>query len=92
MNTTNTRGAHPNDTPTSSWKHNKKEKIRLNLDLTPQVKERLRHLQDRTDSASLTEVIRRALALYEIAIAHLEKNGRIVLENKDGSTETLTIP
>ncbi len=41
-------------------------KIRLNLDITEQVRDRLLKLQQKSEASSFVEVIRRALALYEM--------------------------
>jgi hypothetical protein len=70
---------------------NPRERVRLNLDLQTEVKERLDGLQERTGAASLTEVIRRALALYDLVVDHQKAGGRIQLYNRDGTVETLTI-
>ena len=70
---------------------NLREKVRLNLEIHPDVKARLDDLQDRTQAASLTEVIRRSLALYNLVVDLQEEGGRIIINRKDGSTETLAI-
>jgi hypothetical protein len=67
------------------------EKIRLNLELLPQVKEQLDELQTRTNASSLSEVIRRALALYDLLIEHYEEKGEVVLKHHDGTTEKLRL-
>jgi hypothetical protein len=69
----------------------KKEKIRRNLDLPLQVDERLRLLQDRSDAASLSEVVRRALALYDMATEHIADGGKIILKNKDDTSEVIRL-
>ena len=38
---------------------------RLNLAISPSTRERLQDLQQRTDAATMSEVIRRALAIYD---------------------------
>ncbi len=43
----------------------KVKKVRLNLELSPAVRERLDALQITTDADSLSEVIRHSLAVYE---------------------------
>lgn len=67
------------------------KKIRLNLDLTATVKDQLDKLQIRTEASSLTEVIRRALAVYDLMIEQEEMNGKIFLEDKNGERERLRI-
>jgi hypothetical protein len=66
-----------------------KQKIRLNLDLSPKVKDQLMDLQQRSDASSLVEVIRKAVAVYDLFLEHEEKGGCTVLENKDGTRERI---
>ena len=70
---------------------NLRERVRLNLEIHPDVKARLDDLQNRTHAASLTEVIRRSLALYNLVVDLQDEGGRIVIHKKDGSTETLAV-
>jgi hypothetical protein len=67
---------------------NTKSKIRLNLDLSPEVKAQLETVQSRTGATSLTEVIRRALATYDFLTERTNKGWQIVLrhEKKGGTT------
>lgn len=67
------------------------KKIRLNLDLSPTVKAQLDQLQLQTEAASLTEVIRRALAVYDLIVEQDKSEGSIILENADGTRERLRI-
>lgn len=46
------------------------KKFRLNLDFSPAVEARLKRLKATTDAASFVEVIRRALATYELLVNH----------------------
>ena len=70
---------------------NLRDRVRLNLEVQQDVKDRLDELQERTHASSLTEVIRRALALYNLVVDHQGDGGKVVLQNRDGSSETLTI-
>jgi hypothetical protein len=67
------------------------EKIRLNLELSREVHEQLQTLQHETGAASLTEVIRRALALYDVVVDHVADNGKVVFRYSDDAEETLKI-
>ncbi|MCX6714194.1 MAG: ribbon-helix-helix protein, CopG family [Candidatus Uhrbacteria bacterium] len=51
-----------------------KERRRLNLDLTEQTRERLDRLRIQTEADSLTEVIRRALTVYEALLERSENH------------------
>ena len=56
---------------------------RINLAVNDRVKDRLLDLKDRTEAESLTEVIRRALAVYD----HLQ-----MLQDQDGAEVILKFP
>ena len=65
------------------------EKVRLNLELSKQVHDQIQTLQQRSDASSLTEVIRRSLALYDLISEHIAEGGRIVLKHKNGTEEVV---
>lgn len=61
-------------------------KVRLNLELTPTVRARLDELQTLGEHDSLTEVVRRALALYDVALVETKTNGgKMFVRRPDGS-------
>ncbi|MCP4550401.1 MAG: ribbon-helix-helix protein, CopG family [bacterium] len=62
----------------------KREKTRLNLEVTRSVRERLNRLLDLCEAESLTEVIRRALATYEALLEQQASGSEIVIRPKDG--------
>ncbi len=66
-------------------------RIRLNLAVSPEVKARIEHLQSTTEGASITEVIRRALALYEEFLTIRNEGGQLVVETPGGQRERLRI-
>ena len=55
------------------------------------MKAQLDQLQLQTEAASLTEVIRRALAVYDLIVEQDKSEGKVILENADGSKERLRI-
>lgn len=57
---------------------------RLNLELTKQTRDRLEELRERSEADSLTEVIRRALAVYDAVLEHYGTGGKVLLRDKDG--------
>jgi hypothetical protein len=67
----------------------KQQKVRLNLELPQPVRENLARLQDETHSSSVAEVIRRALALFDLAVEHTKEGGDVVLRRKDGTEKTI---
>ncbi len=68
-----------------------RSKVRLNLEVSEAVRDRLDGLKDRSGAESLTEVIRRALAVYDHLVLHSQAGGSVVLINSDGSREKLVL-
>ena len=63
------------------------EKYRFNLELTKGAKDQLEDLQRRTEAASLTEVIRKALAVYDALQQHTAKDWELFLRHKSKNIE-----
>lgn len=55
------------------------------------VRDSLEQLRDETNADTLTEVIRRALALYEFAWKARKKGAKLVLHEVDGSERDLVV-
>lgn len=72
-------------------KINSSEKVRLNLEFPPQIYDQMQEVQHRSHAASLTEVLRRSLALYDLITEHIVDGGDIVLVNSKGEQEKLHI-
>ena len=64
---------------------------RLSLDLTPQVKARIEKLRDSTEAETITEVIRRSLATYELLCDAQAAGKSIVVRDPDGTDQTLLL-
>lgn len=60
------------------------EKRKLTLELSVPVRERLSRLQQRSEADSLTEVIRRSLALYDLLLAARDNGEEIIIRSRDG--------
>lgn len=72
--------------------HAKKEtKVRLNLEIPEKVRERIRRLQDLSEAETMTEVIRRALAAYDVLLNHYELGGTVILRHSGDNEEILRI-
>ena len=69
-----------------------KNQIRLNLAISEVVRDRLDSLQERTDADSMTEVIRRALAVYEELVNVHEAGGTIILVEDGEEAELRIVP
>jgi hypothetical protein len=69
------------------------EKTRLTLEVSVPVRERLEELRDRIGADSLTEVIRRALALYDTVLTESVEHGRrLVLKDDAGGELEVLLP
>ena len=60
------------------------KKVRLNLDMPPAVKERLEILRDSTHADSMSEVVRRALAVYEFVARESERGCQVYSRDEKG--------
>lgn len=67
------------------------EKIRLNLELNSVAHNQLQRVQERTHSPSITEIIRRALALFDLFTEHTSNGGEIIFKHRNGGEEKLRI-
>ena len=69
----------------------KEKKERLNLDLPKVVKLRLEELRDSTHADSLSEVVRRALAVYELISRENAAGSTFVIRAEDGTERLVEI-
>jgi hypothetical protein len=69
----------------------KNEKIRLNLDISREVRNCLDDLQAKTQLSSVADVVRRALALLSLVVDNEKSGGKLVFRKSDGKEETLII-
>lgn len=67
------------------------DKIRINFDLSSDLKERVEELQEDTHSGSISEVFRRALALLDKVTQHAKEGGELVLRDKKGREKIVEI-
>ena len=69
----------------------KKSTVRLNLTLSVEAKRQLEKLKKETKADTLTEVIRKAIKLYDVAM-QCEKNGeQLVLKSDKGEKKILVL-
>ena len=64
---------------------------RLNLRMTPEQQAKLEKLMEVTDAASMTDTVRRALAVYEHLWKAKTKKQRIIIRDKDGHDTDLML-
>jgi len=67
------------------------EKERLNLDLHPAVKAQLLDLKERTKADSMSEVVRRAIELYDLVMSTQEKGGKLIIKENPGFPREIRI-
>lgn len=67
------------------------DKVRLSLKLAPGARQRLEELQQISEAESLTDVVRRALALYEMAVKNEIAGGETILRTKDNQEQRIII-
>jgi hypothetical protein len=67
------------------------ERSRLTLDLDANSRKIVDEIIERSGSLTITELIRRALALYSIIVEHRRNGGKVVFKHPDGREETLLI-
>ena len=65
----------------------KKNKSRLNLDLSELARKNLENLQLETDADSLSEVIRHSLNLYEVMVNAKKKGSTVIIRSKNGKEQ-----
>ncbi len=68
-----------------------RETVRINLEVTPSVRDQIKALRVKSDASSLAEVFRRSLAVYEMVIDLQKQGGKFILESCDGERETIRI-
>ena len=66
-------------------------RVRLSLDVSHDVRDSLNRLAQVTDSHSITEVIRRAVAIYDIIVEEQAKGTKLVFRQRDGEEETIRV-
>ena len=59
--------------------------VRLNLSLSPQVRERLYRLRKTTQAGSAADVVAKALAMYDYFVEATGNGGKMFVKRIDGS-------
>ena len=63
----------------------------MNLDLGRDVKKRMETLRDQTSAESLTEVVRKSLAVYDFLLTRKKKGAKLIIEDDEGKTELVLL-
>lgn len=64
---------------------------RLSLEISEEARKNLEALRDKTQADSLTEVIRRALAVYDFLWSQKEKGAKLVVDSPEGEKELVLL-
>jgi hypothetical protein len=67
------------------------ERARLSLDLDAATKTNFETLRSRSGVGSLTDLIKKSVALYDVAVAHQAEGGALIFRHKDGREERLVL-
>ena len=68
----------------------KKNTVRMNLEMSQQVRKKLEHISDTTDE-SLSQVVRRSVAIYEMLLNEKSSGGVILIRASDGTEKQVVI-
>ncbi len=70
----------------------KNAKVRLNMDLPESLRLRLENLREQTEADSLSEVMRRALAVYDLLWQEKSKGAAtLIIKDQDGKERELVL-
>lgn len=70
----------------------KREMVRLNLALSKEVRDRIESIRDETHAESIAEVIRRAVAVYDLLIEEQQSGGEVLVRNGESESRVLLVP
>lgn len=66
-------------------------KIRMNLDVRPEVKDLIETLKVEVHADSMSEVVRRAVLLYDHMRTRTESGAKIIIRNADGTEHEIIL-
>ena len=75
---------------TTTTQKDVKRSVRVNLEMSSKCRETLEELSELTD-ASYSEVLRRALAIYDLLVRETQTGAKIVLKTKEGEREVILV-
>lgn len=64
--------------------------VRMNLEMSPKVRQRLEYLSAETD-LSLSEVLRKSLAVLDLLHKEVKGGAKVILRSDDGERELVII-
>ena len=72
-------------------KKNKQEPIRLNLAIKPEVRSRMDALCSETSAETITELIRRSLAVYDYLWTQKKSGAKLIVQDENGQREIVLL-
>ena len=70
----------------------KRKMTRLNLAVSEDVRSRIESIRDETHAESVTEVIRRALAVYDFLLTKTEGGAEVFIRKDGAEKEVILVP
>ena len=70
---------------------NKLKGGRLNLEIGKDIRDRMEELRDESGSRSLTDVVSRALAVYEYLWRQKKAGGKVLIKDSEGTRELVLL-
>lgn len=64
---------------------------RLNLAFRQEVHDRLEYLRDTSDAETITEVIKKSLAVYDYLLTQKQNGAKVIVKDEDGQREIVLI-
>jgi hypothetical protein len=69
----------------------KQKKTRLTLEFDDNTRQLMEELKQKIGATSITEVIRRSIAVYLLISEHYERDGAVTVLHKDGTRERFRV-
>lgn len=67
------------------------ERVRLNLEINKTLYRQMQTLQRRSGVSSLTDLVRKSMAFFDLVQEHINAGGKIVFRHADGTEEILKL-
>jgi len=65
---------------------------RLNLALRQEVHDRMEYLRDETEAETITEVIKKSLAVYDFLLTQKKSGAKLIIQDEEGQREIVLFP
>lgn len=65
---------------------------RLNLALRQEVHDRMEYLMEETEAETITEVIKKSLAVYDYLLTQKKSGAKLIIQDEKGQREVILFP